>query len=154
MNAFEAECYEKYPVFLKEMSLDEMQSCMAFGFSCGEGWYKALDEFFQSVETLNSLLFQLGWPDYAVVAKQIKEKYGLITVFWDIETPEEFNKDVSDSIYKHMMSIESSLEFRCVLTCEKCGKVSSDLKRTKGWISYLCEDCYRERESRKEVGSA
>ena len=33
-------------------------------------------------------------------------------------------------------------EARAELTCIRCGKLSKDLKRTSGWITYVCDDCY------------
>ena len=130
------------PQFLAEMDLNEMQSCMARGIECYDGWFEPLKRFCENVEALNK-----ESPDKVIVAKQIKTKFGDIRVYWGIEDknkPLLEREPVQDDSLEHIMNEEViNLENECRNTCEICG--SKGVK--KEYYTYICKKC-KEKERR------
>lgn len=67
------------------------------------------------------------WKDI-IEWQQIKSKYGELRLYASAIEP--------------IMDILEKYELLSIGYCEQCGKPASYC--TKGWIRYLCEDCYRE----------
>ena len=136
------------PQFLAEMDLDEMESCMAWGFECGDGWYMPLKRFCEAVEAMNN-----ASPDKVIVAKQIKAKFGEMTVYWALE---ERGKPLLERECAHDEQMEYlmrdallSLMSECRETCELCG--STENVSEERWI-YICKRCKEERNKNKWSG--
>ena len=127
------------PKFLRDLGGDRMQTCMAFGICCGDGWYCQLKDLFFQIEVLNSRL-EKG----QLVCDQVKTKYGELCVYWHYEEegnpvkPLEYIKDNMDRLLDVFEDI-------CSCTCELCGQKYT---RKKSY-STLCPDC---EELRKKYG--
>lgn len=141
MTDFEKQCYEKYPVYLQGLNPENDQHDTLTGFECGEGWHENLDNFFKSMENLNKLLMLTGNPDYYFTAWQIKEKYGMITVYDGIVSPEHADDKLVDCLHDLQEALHSELDLACRRTCEHCGKDAVHLCKTHGYVQYLCEPC-------------
>lgn len=119
--------YKKYPSIFAKKDLTIQQSCMAWGVECGDGWYDLIDKLCADLMDLNS----------SVVATQVKEKFGCLRFYADIENPiSEKNSDlIWERIYKAEMDSET--------ICEVCGKKGKI--RAGGWLRSLCKEHYKTR---------
>ena len=132
------------PIFLSEMYGDVSKTAMHCGITCGDGWFFPLKDFCIKAHKLNLCL-----NGVAIVAKQIKEKFGEIRIYWDIENTDKplYERDSADrDEYSEVVNqFRGYLEELCnelKHTCELCGKRQDTLKCTKGWIRYVCDECY------------
>lgn len=131
---------EKYPKIFRDMYKDPKQTCMAWGVSCGDGWFFLLDHLClniqhhidQQAERIKEKWAQKGEkPIPQVVAHQIKEKFGSL----------RFYHEGGDEQIEGMIRLAESITNRL---CENCGKWNQDVGRTKGWIQNLCTECAAE----------
>lgn len=114
---------KKYPILCQETQLTIHQSCMAWGFDVGDGWFKILDE----------LLEKLSKHDGVILA-QVKEKFGLLRVYINNGT---------DEVYKIIDEYES----KSAHVCETCGDPGKS--RGGGWIYTVCDSCHVKFEAGK-----
>ena len=63
----------KYPLIFAQRNWDKMDTCMCWGFECGDGWYDLIDSLCCSLQDyLNA-----HYPEVnQVVATQVKSKFG------------------------------------------------------------------------------
>lgn len=110
---------KKYPNLYKNFGGDVRQTLMAFGFECGDGWFKLIDE-------LSAKLEPLG-----IVAEQVKEKWGGLRFYIGLGSDEAF--DLIEKAEKESYKI-----------CELCGNEGNP--KGKGWIKTLCDECTKKGE--------
>lgn len=115
---------EKYPDLYSNHKLPISQSCMAFGFEVGDGWFKLIDE-------LSAAIVKIS-PE--TKASQVKEKFSGLRFYTD------FSSDAVDKL------IEKA-EAESFKICENCGKPGKC--RGKGWLTTLCEKCWEDYLKRK-----
>lgn len=111
----------KYPQLYRQHSLPMTKTCMCWGFSCGDGWYKILNKMSKELSNYAKK------KEISIEAVQVKEKFGLLCVYINN------NDDITEKI------IEEA-ENESAKTCEKCGSTEG-VSQTKGWISTLCKAC-------------
>ena len=109
---------EKYPNLYQNYGGDIRQTCMGWGFSCGDGWFKLIDELSAKLEAKG------------IVASQVKEKFGGLRFYID-----PCEKDVFDEVHKLIDEAASE----SLKTCEICGKPGE--LRTGGWLKTTCDKC-------------
>lgn len=114
----EEKLVKKYPSLYSTYGGDIKKTCMGWGMTCGDGWYKLLDE-------LSSKLEPLG-----VVAAQVKEKFGGLRFYL-----EGCNNEVFDEAHEHISKAEDA-SYNICETCGQAGKV-----RPGGWVSTACDKC-------------
>jgi hypothetical protein len=85
--------------------------------SIGRGWRPLVDEVFDWLENNKCL----------VKIIQVKEKYGLLTIYSEINHPE-------------LDIILDEAERKSTKICEKCGE-SGKLRTDRRWILTLCDSC-------------
>lgn len=95
----------------------------------------------KSLENLNKLLMLTGNPDYYFTAWQVKEKYGMITVYDGLVAPAHDDDKLMDCLFDLQEALHSELDLACRRTCEHCGKDTVPLCKTHGYVQYLCEPC-------------
>ena len=142
----EEKLYEIAPQFLAEYKCDPTWSCMAYdGIACGDGWFEPLKRFCETVEAMIN-----DSPNRDIVAKQIKTKFGEMTVYWSIEDKNEPFMDriaVEDADMEHLMSeAVRNLVAECRMTCELCGSTENVLEEHR---LHICKKC---KENRTEGG--
>jgi hypothetical protein len=118
----ELKLQEAFPSMFKDLYGNPKDTCMAFGIECGDGWYKLLYDLFHGIQ---QELNKNGNPDF--VLDQIKEKFGLVRVYYSGYHSEEISKLIDIA------------EARSAVTCEKCGKLGKP--NSKGWIKVRCSEC-------------
>jgi hypothetical protein len=117
---------QRYPAIFANRHKSTSESCMAWGFSCGDGW-------FNIINTLCSLL-QAETDKrgaHQVVAQQVKEKFGELRFYCDGPPSER------QAAYITMATALSSV------TCEECGKPGL-LQEQQRWLRTRCEDHAKE----------
>ena len=111
----------RFPKLYCDRHGDVTQTCMVWGFDCGDGW-------FQIIWNLGLMLEQLS-PE--TVASQVKEKFGTLRFY--VHECNDIGYDV--------VSITEHLSHR---TCETCGwpKTRVGPEEPGGyWIINACESC-------------
>jgi len=66
----ELQLVKKYPYIFKNYKGDKTKTCMAWGMTCGDGWYDILD---RACEKLSKI--------EGVYAEQVKEKFGMLRFY-------------------------------------------------------------------------
>jgi hypothetical protein len=125
----ELELLKKYPKILQDYGKPPMQSCMAFGLECGDGWYDLLDNCMGKIQHLCDLASNKE-KEVKVVANQIKEKYGELRFYVSVCGADEI---VNKIIYDIIDSAESD----SLRTCEVTGEQGT-LCQVGGWYRTLC----------------
>lgn len=109
---------QKYPEILGNVSID-----------CSEGWYTLLDNLCASIQSHMEYAAKNAerWgeePPEAVVAVQVKEKYGGLRFYYD--GGDEF-----------VRGLTSMAETMSEYICEVCGNAGK--QRSNRWVSTLCD---------------
>jgi hypothetical protein len=129
-----------YPRIFVDMYGDPKKTCMWEGISTGDGWFFLLDGLCSEIQwhiDYRAELISNGYQNFGeqipqFVAKQIKEKFGRLTIYYDggnetIHAWVEMARSLSHNI------------------CENCGAMNQHVGRvTKGWIQSLCSTCAKE----------
>lgn len=114
--------YTKYPLIFVEKDLPKTETCMCWGFECGDGWFNIIDSL------CNCLQIYSGQPGKKqIVAKQVKEKFGTLKFY------------TNDIVDPGVMCLILFAENMSAVTCETCGKPGTLMHR--GYIHTLCEEC-------------
>lgn len=126
---------EKYPNLFREKNLPMSQTCMCWGIDCDKGWNSLIEE---AMDSLNFLEKTTGLE---FVIKQVKEKFGQLTIYYVPYdngncslSPEE--KTICHNIAN---SIISNAQNKSSNMCEKCGNYAETL-RHNGWIYTVCDE--------------
>lgn len=139
------------------------ETCMSFGIECPKGWYYILEQLCTELEYSNmDSVAKLG---VAIVAEQVKEKFGTLRFYFNIRNVDSNGKidnehqncklnDVTDKIvhdhlYMFAQNLIDEAEHMTEDTCADCGEPLTPDNRveTSGWISYICKECNEKREN-------
>ena len=104
---------------------------MAWGFECGNGWFKILEEFCEKVANVPGFKFS-----------QVKEKFGMLTIYY--EGP-KYKKD-----YKLIREAIEEAGDKSRKTCETCGEPAK-LKSDAGWMLVECKKCNAIKQARRNA---
>lgn len=128
-SELELELVKKYPKILRDYKGDKMETCMAWGMECDDGWYELLDKCMEKLQYFCDLSSREG-NEVQVVATQIKEKYGTLSFYTSIYGSNGIERDIIDNII-------DAAEIKSAHTCEITGKEGTVCKRG-GWYRTLC----------------
>ena len=126
----ELKLVEKYPKILRDYKGDMMQTCMAWGMECDDGWYELLDKCMEKLQYFCDLCFYRSGVEVQVVANQIKEKYGTLSFYTSVYEANEIEQSIIDDIV-------SEAERKSAYTCEVTGEYGTACQRG-GWYKVLC----------------
>ena len=116
--------YNDFPDLYEQRSWSIHESCMPWGFECGDGWF--------------DLIYKLSKDLMAVSKKvravQVKEKFGGLRFYFSYSG--NVTKATDDKVWK----LIGTAEDESYKTCEYCGS-KENVKQTPGWIITLCGDC-------------
>ncbi len=118
-----------FPLLFSDRNGDMRQTCMCWGFSCGDGWYEIIREAAEKLEPLIAKYKKTYPGDCRPRASQVKEKFGTLRFYMSSQTDE-------------MCPIIDEVESKSCVTCEDCGKKGK--LRTGGWLVTLCNKCNKE----------
>lgn len=107
---------ETFPKLYGQRGLPVTDTCMCWGFECGDGWFLILW----------NLSKQIAEKFPNVQAVQVKEKYGTLRFYIN-----GYPEGIDDLI--------NPAEKLSATTCEECGQPGKSCD-TRGWYRTLCAD--------------
>ena len=119
---------------LSEAGIDNLYN--AFGIETGDGWYQLLYDMCKEI----AIVLETAEKPVTIEMVQIKEKYGTLRVYYDLEGENNVARKISDIAQKYEDLSEK--------VCEECG-CEGTLRTDLPWIQTLCDTCY----DRKQFGS-
>ena len=129
---------EKYPKMMVNRNKDMKETCMCWGFECGDGWFNILDQLMGNIQhhiDWNNQNFEKGYKQYKQVTQvtldQVKEKFGTLRFYYT----------GGDDEISGMVRMAESMS-GC--TCEECGNPGE--RRGGGWVHTFCTPCEEARE--------
>jgi hypothetical protein len=127
---------KKYPLIFKHRNGPIMDTCMAWGVDCEDGWFDLLDtlcgEIQRHVDWKSKDLSQEEKESLQVVASQVKEKFGTLRFYY------YGGDDTTDGMIDMAEALSAKI-------CEDCG-VPGQL-RTNGWHRTVCDSCEGKRKN-------
>ena len=122
----EALC-RNFPNLYSRRHGDPRDTCMCFGFECGDGWYDLIREASRKIE---ELILELPEADReGVFAEQVKEKFAGLRLYMS---------GMPTQIYSRVQEVIREAEKKSFETCERCGKPGE--LYTGGWLHTLCPE--------------
>jgi len=115
---------QRYPKMMVNRNKSMIETCMCWGFECGDGWFNILDQLMGSIQ------HHLDWKNKnslvvdQVTLDQVKEKFGTLRFYYS------GGDDTIDGMVRLAESMTS-------VTCEECGNPAT--QSSSGWITTLCE---------------
>ena len=111
---------ERYPLIFANRRKSTQESCMGWGFACGDGWFTLIDTLCKQLQF---------WTEHnhapQVVAVQVKEKFGRLC----------FYVREANDIQRGMIQLAEAMS---VQLCEECGS-PGQLLVAGGWHLTRCE---------------
>ena len=130
---------KKYPEMMVNRNKSMMETCMCWGFECGDGWFKILDSLMGNIQhhiEWNNKNFEKGYKQYKQVPQvtldQVKEKFGTLRFYYT----------GGDEYIRGLVSMAESMS---AITCETCGNPGEQTRG--GWIKTICTPCDQKREA-------
>lgn len=136
---------EKYPKMMVNRYKDMQETCMCWGFECGDGWFDILDQLMGNIQHhIDWKEKQRDWairfnstaapedirpvPDSIpqVTLDQVKEKFGTLRFYYT----------GGDDYISGMVTMAESMSG---VTCESCGNPGKS--KGGGWVRTICEPC-------------
>jgi len=133
----------RYPDIFRDYNGDCKQTCMAFGFECGDGWFDLIDALCKAIHNQTEYINRL-WPNlkFAVVAAQVKEKYGTLRFYNDFLYTSDLEYHDMEKVNKHIDQINGMISFAEFMSgriCEVCGQKGS--LDSSSFPRCRCKDC-------------
>ena len=116
---------ERYPKMMVNREKSMMETCMCWGFECGDGWFNILDQLMGNIQ------HHIDWKNkkeevvVQVTLDQVKEKFGTLRFYYT----------GGDDIIDGMVRMAESMSG---VTCEECGNPGKRIGG--GWVTTLCEE--------------
>ena len=115
---------ERYSKMMVNRNKSMIETCMCWGFDCGDGWFNILNQLMGSIQHHLDWKNKNGLVVDQVTLDQVKEKFGTLRFYYS----------GGDDVVDGMVRLAESMT--CV-TCEVCG--SPGTQNSSGWITTLCE---------------
>lgn len=160
---------KRFPILYRGIYKSPSETCMCWGFTCGDGWYNIIWQLSLSIEeelnyswltkilykhidniinTWNSIIKTLPedyWDrlsiDNLLTVAQVKQKFGTLRYYI-----ESVPQNKRNQIYTYI----DLAEFLTQYICEYCGD-RGELDRSTGWVEVLCEVCKAEKQKRLKI---
>lgn len=114
---------QRYPKMMVNRDKSMMETCMCWGFECGDGWFNILDQLMGNIQ------HHIDWKNKKeeVVAQvtldQVKEKFGTLRFYYS----------GGDDYIDGLVTMAESMSG---VTCEECGLPGTQTQG--GWIKTAC----------------
>ena len=114
-----------YPKIMVNRDKDMTETCMCWGFECGDGWFQILNQLMGNIQ--NHIDWQNREKEVVrqVTLDQVKEKFGTLRFYYS----------GGDDTIRGMVSMAESMSS---VTCEECGKPGTST--SGGWIKTVCKE--------------
>lgn len=141
---------EKYPKMMVNRNKPMQETCMCWGFDCGDGWFNILDQLMDNIQhhidwrndqrkrllENNKYVHPIPQEVPQVILDQVKEKFGTLRFYYT----------GGDDEISAMVRMAESMSG---VTCEECGNPGE--RRGGGWVVTLCETHRAAREEKKLI---
>jgi hypothetical protein len=127
---------ERYPKMMVNRYKDMQETCMCWGFECGDGWFNILDQLMGNIQ------HHIDWKNRTeevvpqVTLDQVKEKFGTLRFYYT----------GGDDYISGMVTMAEAMS-GC--TCESCGN-PANRDSDGGWVRTICEPCDIKREEQRK----
>jgi hypothetical protein len=114
-----------YPKMMVNRNLPMTETCMCWGFECGDGWFQILNQLMGNIQ------HHLDWKNRdgevvpQVTLDQVKEKFGTLRFYYT----------GGDDYIRGLVSMAESISG---VTCETCGNPGTSTRG--GWIKTVCKE--------------
>ena len=114
---------QRYPKMMVNREKSMMETCMCWGFECGDGWFNILDQLMGNIQ------HHIDWKNKKeevvaqVTLNQVKEKFGTLRFYYS----------GGDDYIDGLVTMAESMSG---VTCEDCG--SPGTQTQGGWIKTAC----------------
>ena len=115
---------QRYPKMMVNRNKSMIETCMCWGFDCGDGWFNILDQLMANIQHHLDWKNKNGLVVEQVTLDQVKEKFGTLRFYYS------GGDDTIDGMVRLAESMTS-------VTCEECGNPGT--QNSTGWITTLCE---------------
>ena len=136
---------EKYPKMMVNRNKDMKETCMCWGFECGDGWFEILNQLMGNIQ------HHIDWKNKKeevvpqVTLDQVKEKFGTLRFYYT----------GGDDYIRGLVSMAESMSG---VICEGCGaQAKTNWPKAEnggigGWVRTICKPCEEKRElARKQA---
>jgi len=112
-----------YPKMMVNRDKPMQETCMCWGFECGDGWFQILNQLMGNIQ------HHIDWKNRTaevvpqVTLDQVKEKFGTLRFYYT------GGDDVIDGMVRMAESMSG-------ITCETCGKPGT--RTGGGWVKTVC----------------
>lgn len=166
---------ERFPILFADRNKPMTETCMCWGIECPIGWYHILDQLCTALE-FHNLEFIRNY-NLAIVADQVKEKFGGLRFYYSIcnvddvgtkicdvekdshgrlmctvsnKKPEREERIASDYLEMLADSLIGEAETMVRNTCAGCGKPldKEDMTGIRGW-ERMCVQCRDKRDKKR-----
>lgn len=114
---------EQYPKMMVNREKSMMETCMCWGFECGDGWFNILDQLMGNIQHHIDWKNKNGEVVHQVTLNQVKEKFGSLRFYYT----------GGDNYIDGMVTMAESMSG---VTCEECGLPGTQTQG--GWIKTAC----------------
>jgi hypothetical protein len=133
---------EKYPKMMVNRNKNMQETCMCWGFECGDGWFNILDQLMGNIQ------HHIDWKNRKeevvpqVTLDQVKEKFGTLRFYYT----------GGDDYISGLVSMAESMSG---ITCEGCGsQAKTNWPKAEnggigGWVRTICSSCETKREEER-----
>ena len=122
---------KNYPKMMVNRNLPMTETCMCWGFDCGDGWFNILNQLMGNIQHHIDWKNRNGEVVPQVTLDQVKEKFGTLRFYY-----------TGGDEYIHGMV--AMAEAMSGVTCESCGNPGE--RKGGGWVHTYCEPCEIKRE--------
>lgn len=121
-----------YPKLFVNRHKPMTETCMCWGFDCGDGWYNIIKALCANIQNHIDWKEKQGKAVPQVVVDQVKEKFGTLRFYYS----------GGDDYVRGLVSMAESMSG---VTCENCG-AQATVQNNGGWYRAICTPCEEERE--------
>lgn len=154
---------DRFPILFQDRNKSMRETCMCWGLEVPQGWWHILDQLCTVLE-FHNIEFVKNHR-IAIIADQVKEKFGTLRFYYtvrevdengvavdchdelpaDLENKLRIAKEYLDMLAQQYINEAEDMTYN---TCAECGvPLNKENKvETKGWITYLCNECDEERQ--------
>jgi hypothetical protein len=113
----------RYPEMMVNRNLAMTETCMCWGFECGDGWFNILDQLMGSIQHYINGKNRRITLVTQVTLDQVKEKFGTLRFYYT----------GGDDVVHGMVRVAEGMS---AVTCETCG--APGIRGGDGWIKTSC----------------
>lgn len=125
---------KNYPILYQDAYKSPRETCMCWGFECGDGWFHLIDDLSKKIEEWNNKN-----PDKLITAAQVKEKFGTLCFY-------------TNGYYDEISKLIDEAEEKSIITCEECGSTDGVTQTSPPeWITTLCKKCMRKHKLKMKI---